>query len=328
MEKVKFDSLTAGLPIEYMLPFPGKYDTLCKVIFMKKTIEGCLILLLTTIIWGCAFVAQSVGMDHIGPFTFQAVRSFLAVLTLVPVIFLFDLKKKDGQSFISRWRNPKLWVAGSLCGIALFIASGAQQVGLIDTDAGKAGFLTSMYIVIVPILGMFFGKKLSPATILGVFVAVVGLYFISGAGSSGISPSDGLLILCAFAFAVQILLVERLGGNMDGLRLNSIQCLVCSVLSMIVMIFTETPTWANLSECALPLAYAGCLSMGVAYSLQIIGQQKVDAVPASIIMSLESVFAALAGWLLLRERMSASELLGCGLLFTAVILSQLPSRKK
>ena len=295
---------------------------------MKKTIQGCLILLLTTVIWGCAFVAQSVGMDHIGPFTFQAVRSIMAVLTLLPVIYLFDLKKKDGKTYIARWCNPKLWIAGSLCGIALFVASGAQQVGLIDTDAGRAGFLTSMYIVIVPFFGLFFHKKLSPATIIAVCVAVAGLYLISGAGGTGIALGDLLMILCAFAFAVQIVLVERLGMGMDGLRLNCIQCLVCSILSAIVMIFTETPTWASLVDCAMPLAYAGCLSMGVAYSLQIIGQQKVDAVPAAIIMSLESVFAALAGWLLLQERMSPRELTGCGLLFTAVILSQIPSRKK
>ena len=295
---------------------------------MKRTIQGCLILLLTTVIWGCAFVAQSVGMDHIGPFTFQAVRCLLGVLALLPVIFLFDLKKTDGKNYISRWCDPKLWKAGILCGIALFVASGAQQVGLIDTDAGKAGFLTSMYIVIVPFLGLFFHKKLSPATVLGVLVAVAGLYLVSGAGATGIAPSDMLMVLCAFAFAVQIVLVERLGMDMDGLRLNCVQCLVCSVLSAVVMAFTETPVLGDLINCALPLAYAGCLSMGVAYSLQIIGQQKVDSVPAAIIMSLESVFAALAGWLLLNERMSPRELTGCGLLFTAVILSQIPARKK
>jgi len=295
---------------------------------MKKTIQGCLILLLTTVIWGCAFVAQSVGMDHIGPFTFQAVRCLLGVLALLPVIFLFDLKKADGKNYISRWCDPKLWKAGILCGIALFVASGAQQVGLIDTDAGKAGFLTSMYIVIVPFLGLFFRKKLSPATVLGVLVAVAGLYLVSGAGTTGMAPSDMLMVLCAFAFAVQIVLVERLGMDMDGLRLNCVQCLVCSVLSAVVMAFTETPVLGDLIDCALPLAYAGCLSMGVAYSLQIIGQQKVDSVPAAIIMSLESVFAALAGWLLLNERMSPRELTGCALLFTAVILSQIPTKKK
>ena len=295
---------------------------------MKKTIQGCLILLLTTVIWGCAFVAQSVGMDHIGPFTFQAVRCLLGVLALLPVIFLFDLKKTDGKTYISRWCDPKLWKAGILCGIALFVASGTQQVGLIDTDAGKAGFLTSMYIVIVPFLGLFFRKKLSPATVLGVLVAVAGLYLVSGAGATGMAPGDMLMVLCAFAFAVQIVLVERLGMDMDGLRLNCVQCLVCSILSAVVMAFTEAPVLSDLINCALPLAYAGCLSMGVAYSLQIIGQQKVDSVPAAIIMSLESVFAALAGWLLLNERMSPRELTGCALLFTAVILSQIPTKKK
>ena len=149
---------------------------------MKTKIQGCLILLLTTIIWGCAFVAQSVGMDHIGPFTFQAVRSVLAVLTLLPVIYFFDLKKKDGKSYIARWCNRKLWIAGSLCGIALFAATSAQQVGLIDTDAGKAGFLTAMYIVMVPVLGIFLKRKISYMVPISVGIAVAGLYLLSFAG--------------------------------------------------------------------------------------------------------------------------------------------------
>lgn len=295
---------------------------------MKKTIQGCLTLLLTTVIWGCAFVAQSVGMDHIGPFTFQAVRCFLGVLTLLPLILLFDLKKHDNHGFFSRWRSPKLWITGILCGCALFVASSLQQVGLIYTDAGKAGFLTAMYIVIVPFFGLFFHKKLSASTVFSVVIAVIGLYLVSGAGVTGINLGDVLMILCALAFAVQITLIDRLGGGLDGLRLNCIQCLVCSAISAAVMVFTETPDWSSIYACALPLAYAGCLSMGIAYTLQIIGQQKVDSVPASIIMSLESVFAALAGWLLLQERMSVRELSGCVLLFTAVILSQIPARKK
>lgn len=295
---------------------------------MKTTVKGCLALLLATVIWGCAFVAQSVGMDHTGPFTFQAVRCLLAVLTLLPVISLFDQKKNDNMNFFSRWCDRNLWIAGTLCGIALFVATSAQQVSLIDTDAGKAGFLTSLYIIFVPLLGVFFRKKPPVTTMIGVIIAVAGLYLISGAGASGIQTSDLLLILCAFAFAVQIILVERLGVQLDCLRLNCVQSLVCSALSALVMIFTETPTWTALWDCALPLAYAGCLSMGVAYSLQIIGQQKVDSVPAAIIMSLESVFAALAGWLLLQERMSPRELGGCALLFTAVILSQFPPKKK
>lgn len=295
---------------------------------MKKTVQGCIILLVATMIWGCAFAAQSIGMEYIGPFTFQAIRCFLGVLTLLPVIFLFDLKKKDGQTFFSRWRSRKLWTTGFWCGCALFVASGLQQVGLIYTDAGKAGFLTAMYIVIVPFFGLFFRKRLSKATIFSVFVAVAGLYLISGAGISTINIGDILMLLCAVAFAVQITLIDRLGSELDGLRLNCIQCFICAAISAVIMIFTETPDFPSITACAVPLLYAGCLSMGAAYSMQILGQQRVDSVPASLIMSLESVFAVLSGWLLLQERLSPRELGGCVLLFAAVILSQLPTKSK
>lgn len=295
---------------------------------MKKTIQGCIILLVATVIWGCAFVAQSVGMDYIGPFTFQAIRCLLGVLTLLPVIFLFDLKKHDGKTFFSHWRSRRLWLTGFLCGCALFVASSLQQVGLIYTDAGKAGFLTAMYIVIVPFIGLFFRQKLSAPMIVSVIIAVGGLYLISGAGVSGINAGDIMMLLCAVAFAVQITLIDRFGNELDGLRLNCIQCFFCSVISAIVMVFTETPDLQNIISCAVPLLYAGCLSMGAAYSMQILGQQKVDSVPASLIMSLESVFAVLSGWLILQERLTPRELLGCVLLFAAVILSQLPARNK
>lgn len=295
---------------------------------MKKTVQGCIILLIATMIWGCAFAAQSIGMDYIGPFTFQAIRCFLGVLTLIPVIFLFDLKKKDGQTFASRWRCGKLWITGLGCGCALFVASGLQQVGLIYTDAGKAGFLTAMYIIIVPFFGLFFRKKLSKTTLFSVLIAVAGLYLISGAGISAINIGDILMLLCAVAFAAHITLIDRFGGELDGLRLNCIQSFVCSAISAIVMLFTETPDLPSITACAIPLLYAGCLSMGAAYSMQIIGQQKVDSVPASLIMSLESVFAVLSGWLFLQERMSIRELSGCILLFVAVILSQLPAQTK
>lgn len=293
---------------------------------MRKTIQGSLALLMATIIWGCAFVAQSVGMDHIGPFTFQSIRCFLGVLALIPVIFLFDLGKKDGKTFFSRWRCSALWRTGLLCGIALFTASGLQQIGLMDTDAGKAGFLTALYMIIVPILGLFFRKKLTIATCLGVLLAFLGLYLLSGAGGSSISAGDLCLIVCAVAFAVQITLIDRLGTSLDGLRLNCIQCFVCAALSALVMAFTESPTMPGVTACAVPLLYTGVLSMGIAYSLQIIGQQRVNATPASLIMSLESVFAMLAGWLLLQERMTSRELLGCSLMFAGIIFSQLPAR--
>ena len=298
------------------------------VIFMKKKLTGSLCLLLATIIWGSAFVSQSVGMDHIGPFTFQAVRCTLAVTGLIPVIVLMDRFKHDGKDFFTRWCDARLWKAGLLCGIPLFFACNLQQMGLVDTDAGKSGFLTAMYIVIVPIIGIFLKKKPSVMIPVSVILAVAGLYFLSFAGVPQIRTSDLLLLGCALMFAVQITVVDRFVTQVDALRLNLIQSLVCAVLSAIIMLLTEQPNWKSIGACWLPLAHTGFLSMGAAYSLQIIGQKHLEPAAASLIMSLESVFAVLAGGLLLHERLTASEGIGCVLVFTAVILSQIPIKSK
>ncbi len=302
-----------------------KYPT---VIIMKKQLQGSILLVIATVIWGAAFVAQSVGMDHVGPFTFQAVRCALAVVGLLPVIFFMDRGKCDGKSFLSRWRSKRLWFGGVLCGIPLFLACNLQQLGLVETDAGKSAFLTTMYIVMVPVIGIFLKKKPTFWVPISVSLAVAGLYFLCGASVSGFTASDLLLLGCALMFAVQILLVDLFAPGLDGLRLNAIQVLVCAVLSGLVMCFTETPSWSSIGQAWLPLAYAGFLSMGAAYSLQILGQQKLPPTAASLIMSLESVFAVLAGWLLLREKLTMWEWIGCALMFTAVILSQLPAKKK
>ena len=291
---------------------------------MKNKLKGSVSLLFATIIWGAAFIAQSVGMDYIGPFTFQAIRCGLAVVFLVPVIFLFD---RDKKQYFRQWNNPKLWKTGAVCGIALFVASGLQQVGLIYTSAGKAGFITAMYIVIVPILGLLFRKRPPVTAWVSVALAAVGLYLLSCVGVTQINIGDLCLIICAVAFAVQITLIDQMASSLDGLRLNCIQSLVCSLLSALVMVLTESPDPENIRSCWLPLGYAGVLSMGVAYSLQIIGQKHVDPTPASLIMSLESVFAAVFGWLLLQETLSAPELCGCLLVFAAVILSQIQVEK-
>ena len=291
---------------------------------MKKKITASLSLLLATIIWGSAFVSQSVGMDHIGPFTFQAVRCALAVIGLLPVIAISDRFKNDGSTFTRRWLDPKLWKAGILCGIPLFLACNLQQVGIVDTDAGKAGFLTAMYIVIVPIIGIFLKRKPSVMIPISVVLAVVGLYFLSFAGVPQVSTGDLLVLGCALMFAVQITVVDIFVNQVDALRLNSIQALVCAVLSALVVAFTEQPTWSGIAACWLPLAHTGFLSMGAAYSLQIIGQKHLEPAGASLIMSLESVFAVLAGWLILQETLTTSEWVGCVLVFIAVILSQLP----
>lgn len=295
---------------------------------MNKKIQGIGMLLLATIIWGSAFVAQSVGMDHIGPFTFQAVRCLLAVIGLLPVIAIADIFKKDGKNFLSRWKDKKLWKAGILCGIPLFLACNLQQLGIVDTDAGKSAFLTAMYIVIVPIIGIFLKRKPSKMIPVSVVLAVVGLYCLSCVGVTSVSIGDLFLLACALMFAVQIIFVDIFAVGVDALRLNAIQALVCAVLSAAVMIFTEQPTWSGIAQCWLPLAYAGFLSMGAAYSLQIIGQQNLPPTPASLIMSLESVFAVLFGCLILKETLTTWEIVGCVLVFAAVILSQIPDKKK
>ena len=295
---------------------------------MNKQLKGSIALLTATVIWGFAFIAQSVGMDLIGPFTFQMVRCLLAVALLVPLSFLLDMGKCTMRESFEKWKNPRLWKASILCGLALFVASSLQQNGLLYTDAGKAGFLTAMYIVLTPIVGLFRGNKVSKATVFSVGIAVVGLYLLSCAGVSAINKGDLLIMGCALAFAVQINCVDHFCESLDGFRMNCIQALTVAVISAPCVAFTETVDMGNLLACWGPLCFAGVLSMGLAYSLQIVGQKEIEPTAASLIMSLESVFAVLGGWWLLHERMSSTELLGCGLVFAAVIISQLPEKKK
>lgn len=289
---------------------------------MRKKLRGSLYLLLATIIWGSAFIAQSVGMDLIGPITFQAVRCTLAALALIPVIYLFNPKE-----FFILWKNPKLWKTGLSCGIALFLAVNLQQIGIVYTDAGKAGFITAMYIVLVPVIGLFFRKKPTVSALISIGIAVVGLYLLSCAGVTQINKGDLYLMGCALAFAVQITLVDQYAADLDGLRLNCIQSLVCGVLSIPFMFAMETPVVQDILQCWIPICYAGVLSMGVAYSLQILGQKDLEPTTSSLIMSLESVFAALFGWLILKETMTEPETIGSILVFSAVVFSQIPIKK-
>ena len=264
------------------------------VIEMKKKLRGTIALLSATVIWGSAFIAQSVGMDFIGPFTFQTMRSVLAVPFLIIVVFLIE---RDPKETARKWSEPKLW---------------------------KAGFITAMYIVLVPILGVFLRRK-PPITVwFSVGLAVMGLYLLSCVGVSKVNIGDLYLLGSALGFAVQITLVDTMGNNLDGLRLNCIQSLFCGIFSALVMFATEEPVLGSILSCWIPIVYAGIFSLGIAFSLQIIGQKHLDPTPASLIMSLESVFAVLFGWLLLNERLSTAELCGCILVFCAVILSQIP----
>ena len=292
----------------------------------KNRVRGSLSLLLTTIIWGFAFIAQSMGMDHVGPFTFQALRCLLAVMFLIPCSFLMDAGKCGFRKSAAKWKDPVLWRVGLICGCALFVAASLQQVGILYTDAGKAGFITAMYIVLVPVLGLFLGKKPPRTTIFSVALAVVGLYLLSCMGVSQINKGDLLLMGCALAFSVQITCIDRLAKNLDGLRLNCVQSLIVAALSVpFAFLNKETVSLSAIAACWLPLGFAGVLSMGIGYTLQIVGQKDLEPTTASLIMSLESVFAALGGWLILRETMTPWELLGCGLVFAGVVLSQLPA---
>lgn len=293
---------------------------------MKNKLRGSLSLLAATVIWGFAFIAQSVGMELIGPFTFQMVRCFLAVLFLFPFSLILDLGKCSVGDSLRKWKNPRLWKAGMLCGLALFAASSLQQIGLVYTDAGKAGFLTAMYIVLTPILGLFWKQKPPKTTFFSVLLAVVGLYLLSCMGVTEVNKGDLYLMGCALAFAVQINCIGHFAEGLDGFRMNCIQALTVAVLSIPFVALTETVDAANLLACWLPLCFAGMLSMGLAYSLQIVGQKYLEPSPAALIMSLESVFAALGGWWLLNERMTVPELIGCGLVFAAVVLSQIPEK--
>lgn len=296
---------------------------------MKNKLKGIISLLLCTVIWGSAFVSQSVGMEHIGPFTFQAVRCTIAVIALLPLILIADHFKKDQKSFLSRWTDKTLWKAGIICGIPLFIACNLQQLGIAeDTDPGKSAFLTAMYIVLVPIISIFRGKKPTRWIPICVLLAVAGLYCLSCVGVTSFKTGDLLLLCCALAFAIQIILVEIYATGIDALRLNTIQALVCAVFSGVIALSTEKASMPSLIQCAVPLIHAGVFSMGIAYSLQIVGQRHLESTASSLIMSMESVFAVLFGWIILRQTLSAWEAVGCSLMFIAVILSQLPDKSK
>ena len=295
---------------------------------MKKQFQGSLLLVLATLLWGSTFVAQSTGMDHIGPFTFLAIRNIMGALFLFALSFLTDRFLKDGKPSKERWRNPKLWKAALFCGTPLFVAAAMQQMGIVSTDPGKSGFLTAMYIVFVPIFGIFLKRKPSKWIPVSVVLGVVGLYFLSCVGVTSVSISDLLLIGCAIVYAIQILCVDIFAPELDSVRLNCLCCAVTCVLATIVTIFTETPTWEAVNGCWGPLLYAGILSSGIAFTLQMAGQKHVEPSTASLLMSLESVFAVLSGWIVLGDILNLWESIGCVLIFIAIMLSQIPDKKK
>ena len=285
-------------------------------------------LLLTALIWGCAFVAQSVGMDYVGPFTFNAVRSLIGAVVLLPVIALMDrLEGKDKKKAVKKGDTRTLILGGVCCGIALGVASSLQQIGIQYTTVGKAGFITAMYIVIVPLMGVFVGRKVRPVIGLCVVIAVAGLYFLCMKGGFSLGGGDLLVLICAVAFSVHILVIDHFSPLVDGVRMSAIQFLVAGLMCSVPMFLWEQPQPAVILSAWAPILYAGVLSCGVAYTLQILGQKGADPVVASLLLSLESVFSVLAGWVILGQALSARELFGCALMFGAIILAQLPERK-
>lgn len=296
---------------------------------MKQQIKSSLILLLTATIWGVAFVAQSVGMEYIGPFTFNAIRCVLGGLVLIPVILVLKKKKEIGAENQEKEDKKTLWAGGIACGVILCIASNLQQFGIMEASVGKSGFFTALYIVMIPVIGIFIGKRPGIKLWFCVALAVVGMYLLCMKdGSFTIERADIMLLLCALAFSVHILVVDYFSPKVDGVKMSCIQFFVCGVLSAVGMLFTETPDISNIQAAWLPLLYAGLLSCGVGYTLQIVGQKGINPVIASLIMSLESVISALAGWVILGQVLSPKEILGCVLMFVAIIITQIPIGNK
>lgn len=287
------------------------------------TFKSDTILLTTAIIWGFAFVAQRVGMDYIGPFLFNGIRFALGCLVLLP----FVARKYSGSNNCSARNNPgyvkSLVIGSAAAGLMLFGGASLQQVGLVYTTAGKAGFITGLYVVIVPLLALFWGQRTTAGTWTGAIFAAVGLYFLSMSQQFTIAFGDFLVLLCAVFFAAHVLIIGWLSPKMDSYRLAFIQYAACSLLSLAVAVAYEELSMKSVIQAAVPILYGGVMSVGVAYTLQVVGQRRAHPAHAAIILSLESVFAALGGWLLLDETMSLRQMSGCALMLFGMLISQL-----
>lgn len=288
---------------------------------MKRTVST-LMMLLAALIWGCAFVAQSAAMDSIGPWTFTCIRSVLASIVLVPVAKAADVLRRKHEPDYKSDRSSTIR-GGIACGIVLAAASMFQQVGILYTTVSKAGFLTALYCVLVPIMNRFMGKKSKGTIWISAALACIGLYLLCMNGSSfSLQHGDVLEIICAVLFAVHILVIDHYTRTADGIRMSCIQFLVCAVICLPGMII-ERPDWHSLRAAAVPILYAGILSSAGGYTLQIIGQKNADPTVAGILLCLESVFATLAGWIILHQSLSPREIAGCVLMFCAIVLASL-----
>ncbi len=316
----------------------------------KGSFKNSLLLFLAAFIWGVAFVSQSKGMEYMGPFTFNGVRSLIGAIVLVPVILFRYMPKRvtkeseilqsdmvDNQSDTCTNSSWKLidWkttsTGGICCGLALMIATTVQQIGIMYTTVGKAGFITALYIIFVPIFGIFIGKKVPGAVWVGAVMAAVGMYLLCIQGSFRIGLGDGLIFICAVVFTIHILVIDHFSPKTDGVMLSCIQFFICGIICTTIALIVEKPDFAQLVNGAVPILYAGVMSCGVAYTLQIVGQKGVNPTIAALILSLESVVSVLAGWFAYKigflkddQTLTGRQLLGCAIVFAAVILVQLP----
>lgn len=295
----------------------------------KTQLKGVVILLLTAIIWGTSFVAQSVGMEDVDAFTFQGVRTLLGAVVLLPFIFVKDRLTAKGmseqQKAERKLQTKKAVKYGMILGIFLCIATNFQQFAFYYSTAGKIAFITAMYMFFVPIVGLFFHKKVPLVTWICVLMGFIGLYFLSFASGSGfgdLNKGDILAFVCALFFCFQILLIEKFSPYCDGVKLSCAQFFTAGILSVILMFIFEKPEWSLIKAAALPILYSGIMSCGVAYTLQIVGQKYCEATIASLLMCMESVFAVLSAAIILHETLTGREIIGCVIMFAAIILSQ------
>ena len=293
----------------------------------SQKIKGNLMLLITALIWGTAFVAQSSAMENVPPITFMMMRQILGGLVLIPVILLFRRSPVPDRK--------TLWIGGTCCGICLFVASILQQYGILYSTTAKAGFITTLYVVVVPLMRVFLGKRPSPIVWFCVLISVAGFYLLCmGGGDFRLQTGDLLLLLCAVCFSVHILVIDHFSPQTDGVKMSCIQFFVCGAIGLVCMLLFETPDVQSVKAAWLPIAYAGVLSSGIAYTLQVVAQKYTDPVSASLICSLEAVFAALSGYICWRlgwignGNISVREGVGCLLVFIAVILVQIPIPKR
>lgn len=300
--------------------------------------KNAVMLMLAAFIWGTAFVAQSVGMDHLGPFTFNGVRNFVGAAALLPCIWLLG-RLNTKERIEDGWKETEpereklkdkkdLLTGGIACGVFLFAASSLQQVGLQYTTVGKAGFITACYIIIVPVCGIFLHKKIGGKVWIAVALSLAGLYLLCITEKFTVGKGDLLMFLCALVFSMHIMVIDHFSPKVDGVKMSCIQFFVCGLLSLVPMFILEEPRMGAVIKSWAPILYAGVLSSGVAYTLQIVGQKNVNPAVASLLLSLESCFSVLAGWVILKQKLSVREAFGCVLMFAAIILAQLPEKKK